>query len=344
MFYLIIAEFITTRKKQWISFMINFTKITQIISLFCLLSLSSLWADFEPYEWQNDYEYCPSCFSCCGCDFPLAAEIAFDVDNWRSIPDGSWVDNFGILTSLNFGTPFPFLSCYNFGVQFGGSYGVYDWSGRGSSDNHIRNIQQQGFVTVGVFRRTPYCCGFNGAIAYDWMFNKNFGEYALNPILTQLRWEGSYLFPCSSEFGVWGTTETHTSHKHLDGAPISFQAISQVNLFWRQYFANCSQTMIWLGMPYKNGLIFRNRLPGRLIVGASFRVPLNRQWSIDGHAVYMQPRANSGVVGSRGSATNVCFGITYAFFCGISDQDIDYAPYLPVANNSVFLTDTSFNF
>lgn len=322
--------------------MINLKTLAQFGFLFCFLTLSATWAD-ESYMEEDDVAYDSSDFSSFG--IPIAGEISLDVDSWRGIPEGTWQNNFGVLGSINLGMPLPYLSCYDFGFQVGGSYGAYDWSGRGSSLNHQRNIQHQAFLTVGVFRRTPYCAGFNIGLATDWMFNKNFGVFALNPIISQLRWEGSYSFPCNSEFGLWGTLNTNTSHKSINEFPIAFRAISQVNLFWRHFYENCSQTMLWLGMPYQNGLMFRNRLPGKVILGASFKVPLTERLSIDGHAVYMHPRPPSGPAGSRTYASNVCFGITYAFFCGNTcDQCLDYTPYFPVANNSLFLTDSNFNF
>ncbi len=290
---------------------------------------------------DSEFYFFPSSFC-----FPIAGEAEIALDNFRSLPEGSWEGNTGAFASLNLGTPLPHLSCYGLGVQLGGSYGVYDWPGRGYAlAGNQKEVQQQGFLTLAIFRRTPCDSGINGAVAFDSMFNDNFGVFALDPYLSQIRYEVSYLFRCWDEFGLWGTIHTNTSHQSKANLPVAFRAINQISLFWRHFFWSCAETTIWAGIPYGNSLMFAER-PGDFLFGASFKVPLTDCLSIEGHGMYMYPRHANGVTESKNYASNICFGLNYSFdfpepYCA---SDCDYRPYLPVANNSNFITDTSLNY
>lgn len=275
----------------------------------------------------------------------IAGEAGLSVEHFRGIPDGSWEGNFGSVATLNLGMPLPFLSNYGFGFQIGGSFGVYDWSGRASSASSIKETQQQIFFTTGIFLRTPYCSGINTACVFDWMINKNYGVFALHPGISQIRFEGSYLFENCNEYGIWGTADIHTSHRSASGVPVKFKPLSQLNLFWRHFYANCGQTMIWVGAPYKKGLLAQGGRAGKFILGASFNVPLTYCLNVEGHATYMCPRSEESIVESRNYASNVSIGLVYTFGgprCCNDNRDI--RPYLPVANNSNFLVDSNTNF
>jgi len=272
---------------------------------------------------------------------PYACEIGIGYDYFRSLPEGDWEGNTGGLVDLNACALVPYLTEYGIGVQGGGSYGVYDWSGRGSSPSGSQtSTQQQAFVTGAIYRQTPCCSGVNAGIAYDWMWNKNAGVFALDSSIAQLRFQGGYLYNQTDEWGVWGTLDVLTAHKESEGIPVSFRAISQINLYWEHRFANCVRTMIWAGLPYKKSLMFSSGRAGQYILGASFRSPLAYGFSIDGHASYMKGHSASGSLKQRNYAANLFIGLTWAF----GDQNCGVEPYMPIGNNSNFLTDTNVTF
>lgn len=269
---------------------------------------------------------------CAGLSYFGEVNVAYD--DFRGIPDGTWNGNTGALIGANFGASLFDL----FGVQAGGSYGVYDWQGRGPVAEHDSNgVQQQGFLTAGIFRRAPCLSGVQGALAFDLMLNKNFGVFALNPSIGQFRFQGGYLFRGCNEFGFWGTYAVHTSHRPVYQIEDTFRAISQINLFWRHIFTNCAEAIVWGGLPYEKSLMFPHQRAGRYIVGGAVRAPLTERLNVEAHGVYMGPSGNREKRFHNYDA-NICIGLSYSF----GSRGAKMArPYLPVANNSNFLVDTS---
>lgn len=273
---------------------------------------------------------------CCNTGWPIAVDLSLALDHFRSLPEGSWEGNFGGFTSLNIST-----SIYEtLQGQIAGSYGLYDWAGRSSAPfKNPKTLQQQAFLTAAISRETPCPSGINFGIAYDWMLNKNFGVFAVDPNLSQVRGQVGYLFDSCNEFGVWGTVDTHTAHEETQEIPLKFRAVSQVNLFWCHYFKNCAYTMIWAGTPYKRGLMYRSGRAGQFIVGARFSVPLTEALSINGHAAYMAARRAPDGIESKNYASCICLSLTYSFGC----KQAALSPYMSLADNSNFLVDTNLN-
>jgi hypothetical protein len=272
-------------------------------------------------------------------DYSVEAGIGYDY--FRGLAEGSWEGNTGALVSCNVGifTSYPSAGCL--GAQAGGSYGVYDWSGRGSSPKGKQgSTQQQVFLTGAIFRKTCSCSGLNAGLAYDWMGNKNFGVFALQNDIGQLRFQGGYILDQKDEWGIWGTLDVHTSHKRSQGIPISFRAISQVNLYWQHFFDNNAQTVLWAGIPYKKSLMFSTGRAGKFILGASFHTPLTCRLSLEGHACYMRGHSGSRFVRHRDYGANICLELKWAF----GDEANGLEPYMPIANNSNFLVDTNIAF
>lgn len=260
-------------------------------------------------------------------------ELNTSYDHFRSLPDGTWNGNNGAVLAAN-----ADVCLYDYmGVQAGASYGVYNWDGR---ENYVfknpRRTLQQVFVTAGLFSSF---CQFNAGIVYDRLFTKNFSVYSLNPSIDQVRFQGGYEF-CNEELGIWGTVNVTTAHKQALGIPVSFRAISQINVFWTHAFDNYAKTTVWIGMPYKNSLMFSHRLPGTFIAGFALRAPLTDRLYLDGHGSYMNARSGHGTKQSGNYAANICIGITYSFGDECPNEG---CAYMPVANNSNFIVDTSLN-
>lgn len=274
--------------------------------------------------------------------FPLGGDLSIALDSFRSLPDGSWGGNMGAYLALNLAVALPKTCLGNAnGVQAGGSYGIYDWDGRGSTGSKgSKSVQQESFISVGLFHKTVNLSGFNAGIVYDWSINEKAGVFGLDPVIGQVRGQLGYLLKRKNEFGFWGSYGTTTSHKGYAGIPVEFRAVSQVNAFWRHIFSKNGETMIWAGTPYRKGLMYESGRAGAYILGASFKAPLSRSLIIEGHGMYMGSRSGSASSESKNYAANVSLAITYSF--GGSKEGA--RPYLPLANNSNFISDTSLSY
>lgn len=259
-------------------------------------------------------------------------DVNTSYDYFRGMPDGSWNGNSGALIGANSGM--TLFDCA--GIQLGGSYGLYNWEGRGNVVfTNPKAVEQVGFITVGA---SSSLCEWNGGLVYDRMFTRHFGIYDLSPSIDQLRFQVGYTF-CSDEVGIWGTHSLTSSHKNALGLPVSFKAIGQMNLFWRHFFENNAQTNVWVGTPYENSLMFPHGKAGNFIAGFSFRVPLTQQLFLDGNGSYMVARTSHGVFQSRNYGSNICVGLTYGFSNGLDCE----LPYMQIANHSNFFVDTNTN-
>lgn len=301
---------------------------TPLVLCFSVIS-SVVFSDAAPPQPEAD----KNVFSCRR--FPVTGDATFALDNFHGLPDGSFAGNFGGLFGLNldFGIPYAGL-----GAQLGGSYGVYDWDGKTSSVTNSDAVEQQEFLTVGIFRKACET-GVNFGIVYEWMFNQKFGAFSVNPNISQVRAQIGYQIKGGNEVGVWGTVNTNKSNRESMEVPVKFRAICQANLFWSHYFKNRGLTMIWAGTPYRRGLMFTDGRAGRYIVGASFRAPLMNRLSIDGHGVYMGARRTPNGNKSKNYDADVCFGVTYSFGGNTPVQK----SYMSMGDNSNFLVDTNLN-
>lgn len=254
-------------------------------------------------------------------------------DYFRGLPDGSWNGNNGAFIAAN-----GSVSLFDFiNVQLGGSYGLYNWDGRGSVVfGNTKKLEQIGFITAGA---SSFWCGWNGGLVYDRLFTDHFSIYDLNPSIDQIRFQGGYSF-CSDELGAWGTLDLSRSHKRALGLPVSFKAIGQMNLFWSHIFQNCAKTTVWIGIPYRKSLKHPHGKAGNFITGFSFRAPLAANLYLDGNGSYMFARAAHGVAQSRNYASSICIGITYFFS---DDAQCCESPYMTIANHSNFFVDTNVN-
>lgn len=274
----------------------------------------------------------PSYSSSC----PIEIDLSLGVDNFRSLPEGSFEGNMGGYGSFNLKAPLG----QAFFLQIGGSYGVYDWAGRSSTPSkNSKEMQQQGFGTGAFSYETPDYSGINFGIAYDGMWNKSFGLFATDPYLGQVRGQIGYLFRGGNEIGAWGTFNVDTAHKSSEQTPLQFHAVCQANLFWCHNFKNKAYLMFWGGTPYRKGLMYKSQRPGRYLCGARFDIPLTHSLSLNGHAAYMGAISAPDGIESRNYASNICFALTYAF----GKRRMQKSHYMEIADNSNFIVDTNHN-
>lgn len=266
--------------------------------------------------------------------FGFTVELNTSYDYFRGIPDGSWNGNTGALIAAN--GNIDVLDCMN--VQLGGSYGWYNWDGRGNVVfANPKRVEQIGFVTAG---GSVCFCEWKGGIVYDRMFTQHFGIYNADPSIDQLRFKAGYTFCCSDELGVWGTLDLTRAHQRRLGVPLEFKAIGQMNLFWSHFFENCAETTVWIGMPYRDSLRYHHKIPGVFIAGFAFRAPLTEQFLLEGNGSYMAARRSHGVNQSRNYGASISVGLTYLFG---GCNDICETSYMTIANHSNFFVDTNVN-
>lgn len=259
----------------------------------------------------------------------FGTDVSFGYDHFRSLPDGDWAGNTGCLIGFNTAT-----ECKGFKLQTGSSFGLYDWAGRGSApSNKQRTLQQQLFSTVAVGK--SYSC-YNFALAYDWMWNKAFGVFGVQTSFSQLRMSTGYQLNRANEVGLWGTIDLNRSHRSSQNIPVTYRALAQVSAYWKHLFANCSEIMVWAGLPYKRSLSYSTGRAGKALFGARVAAPLCNALTFEGHGMYMIPHSADGALRQRNYAANLCLELKYHFGCE--------RPFMPLADNSNFIADTNVTF
>lgn len=265
---------------------------------------------------------------------PIEFDFAVAADYFRSLPEGSFEGNMGAYGSLNMKASLP----HAIFLQAGGSYGAYDWAGRSSTptSTESKKIQEQVFVTGALSRETPSFSGFNAGLAYDGMWNRNFGLFAKNPYIAQVRGKLGYLFKGGNEIGLWGTINVLTVHEE---DLLEFRAVCQANAFWCHNFGGKSYLMLWGGVPYKRGLMYNDGSSGKFLAGARFDVQVTKSLSLFGHGSYMGAKHQDGLNEAKNYAANVCFGISLA----LGKRRVQKSHYMELADNSNFIVDTNLN-
>ena len=102
--------------------------------------------------------------------FSFNLEMNASYNHFRGLPDGSWNGNNGVFLMGNAS------SCLYepIAVQAGGSFGLYNWDGRGNLVfKNPKKLEQQAFVTAGFFSSYG---SFNAGLVYDRLFTQHFGD------------------------------------------------------------------------------------------------------------------------------------------------------------------------
>ena len=266
-------------------------------------------------------------------------------DSWRGISDGSWQNN-GVSVGLNYGTRLgEFSDLTGIGFQIGGTVGAFDFSGSDYRSHDRNTAETQGFLTYGFFRKPNERSRLSAAVVNDWMFNDNFGVYAQNPTLSQMRWQFGYAVNARNEFGIWGASRVMSDTRNVIGeGPTSWRPIDQLNPYWHYKWApGGADTTVWIGLPERDRFSGNGSL-GDYIAGALATVPLSNRVSLYTLLTYMHPSARPGPIGSTEDAWN--FTIALLFYPGRNARASTVAgrcwlPQLPVANNGLFMVDTN---
>ncbi|HWA98406.1 MAG TPA: DUF6666 family protein [Pirellulales bacterium] len=260
-------------------------------------------------------------------------------DAFRQIPDGSLQET-GIVQGANFGMPVPRLDALGVGFQAGATYGAYNLGGSPNRNIPTTHVSQQVFVTTGFFRRATATCPISAAIAYDWMIGDHLGTLSQNYTLGQGRAEIAWAFTARNQIGFNASFDCQHATKIVNAVPVDFRPVSQGNFFWQHRFCRlAAESRLWAGMTdciRDNG----DNSIGKMVFGMWINVPVT-----DRLAVYMQgmnwDTTTAGV--SMVSVYDFTVGLSFYPRCTARSSSIagrQWMPYLPVANNANFLTDT----
>ena len=281
-----------------------------------------------------------------GCEdrLPIGMTFFSGVESWRNASDYFFAGNSGIVVGGNLGVPLPRLADYGIGAQLGTSFGAFDLNGPTTLEGSPSEVQQQMFVTVGLFRRATDDAPINLGFVYDWMINDGYGVFSTSPSMGQCRGQIGYNLNAHNEVGVWGALNGQRSEKFIayNGATATYRAINQFNLFWHHNFESGADGWLWLGVPEKEFIGGEGRL-GEFTIGATMNVPVTQRVALYASGEYMKPAVSASLAGAAENAYTIGFGL--AFFPRGSSRNRNVAgdrwmPYLPLANNGNFLIDT----
>jgi len=272
------------------------------------------------------------------------------VASWKGIGECSFFDNDGIYAGANFVV--PLWEKNGIGAQGGGSIGYYDFDARTSPVQKLPQYEVQGFVTVGLFKRSSPCSCWSAGVVHDWMIDRDHGHFGSNPNTSQLRVQAGYLINEYTEIGAWGAIRTRTDYECVNGITTTFRPINQAHLYVRYSFLRGGETLLWAGVPVSNRLATPTHpkpgKPGNFILGAILDLPMYFNWACHAEVSYMHTNSCNHVIAPRDYSANISVGITY-FFGGnplICREQIcgPWMPYQPLASNSTFFMDTDLIF
>ena len=293
------------------------------------------------------------------CPHPVGGYGFTGVDSFRGLTNGDYPGNNGVVNGLSLGG--QLIEDYGIGWQAGMSYGLYDLNGNTTGTPSQRTqATQQVFITTGLFRRADADHRFSWGVVHDWNILTNFGSNNNSPTLTQFRGQAAWAMSAWNQVGVWATIEdryvTRASGSFGTG-PLAYQAIDQANLFWdHQYGAFGATSRFSFGVPLNNrlagpgasadGVVYGggSNPVGAFIMSTNWNAPVTNRMSLYANAMYMKPNASPGATAGFQEFWNVSMGFQFSPGGNLRSKTIagrTWMPYLPVANNSNFLVDTS---
>lgn len=282
---------------------------------------------------------CNDCYtSGCGCGcvgtWHDNTSVFFAGDGWNTIADDDDNNNFGLRIGFNSGFA---LGDSALRGQFGASYGAYDFHGREGTDvaNEEASIEEQVFLTGGVYKRSDVCCGdyLSYGLVYDVMLTDNTGERTDSIGIGQVRGLVGYALNEASEVGVWAAFRA--GNDTVAGVP--YRAMDQINFFWHYNWIYGADTMAYLGWSDD---------PGMMVFALNGQAPLSSSTALFGNVVYNLPSTGGG--DTRGGVNdafnqetwNVTFGLVYYFGGKAVSRNVSGnagLPLLPVADNGTFM-------
>jgi hypothetical protein len=242
---------------------------------------------------------------------------------------------FGGRVSANLGI--PLIKEMGIGLQIGSSGNFTDNAVQVFDRIEGNRSEIQNYSTVGIFQRTQ--SGVVWALVYDFLYEDYYDTFFLG----QWRATLGYQFTACDQIGAWGTVAQQSDHGHFGPGPdvpaiaVELRPIDQASLYWRQTWENYAQTTVWVGGSPGHGqvdvaLVDLPRTGPCVVYGADLQIPLSDHWAIFGEANFLTP-CDSGTVDAYLGFTYYIDGTAHGF------RMRQWAPVLPVANNTSFATD-----
>jgi hypothetical protein len=274
-------------------------------------------------------------------------ELLSGFDVYKSIGDrltninggiGSLTSSYGSVTGFNTGFA---LGDSNLRGQVGASYGVYDWRGRIRLVPEDTDVEQQVFVTAGVYKRGDMA-GDNDPISYGVVFDAfaadEWGINANDLDLGQVRAMMGYALNDRFEIGSFGTAwlwddDAAVTVAGAPGVRRTVRAANQVNSYIRGNTLAGGSLMGYAG-------VFDGADIQCWQFGGTGEAPLSNWFSLYGHANYAVPSAGAGPRGSGEEQFNIQLGICYFFGGKAASPSVTGQQGLPLfdlASNSSFL-------
>jgi hypothetical protein len=260
----------------------------------------------------------------------------FAGDAWKNIFDDDDNNNFGLRLGVNTGLALPGLDAVR--GQIGASFGAYDFHGREGLLGRDDSMEEQLFVTAGLYRRSDVTAGdrFSWGIVYDLLAAENAGEAADDIRLAQLRWSIGYSLGCADEIGVWAAFRLMNSFALIEQVRVN--VTDQVNAFWHHTWSYGGDTWLYLGWADD---------PGETVLGFRGEMPLNDRVALLGNLHYVVPSTRGGDQHPRlpvddvfnQETWNISFGIVFYPGAKAGSRTVSgdgCLPLLPVANNASF--------
>lgn len=188
----------------------------------------------------------------------------------------------------------------------------------------------QNFTTVGIFQRTE--TGWTWGIAHDFQYQNDYDS----TFLTQWRGRAGYSLTENDEIGIMAMVPQTAADASWAGVPVRLKPLAMGSGYWRHTWAYGAQTTGWLGMADRHGqanvaLGDRSSTGNVVVFGADLQVPLNDRWALFGEANFVTP-ADTGTVDAY---LGICY---YPGGGAVRWRQRAFAPVLPVANNTSFVT------
>ncbi|REK09402.1 MAG: hypothetical protein DWQ37_18355 [Planctomycetota bacterium] len=219
--------------------------------------------------------------------------------------------------------------------QIGGSYGVYDFKGRDTVSQN--SAEQQTFLTLGVYKRSDVCCEDRIAwgLVYDQFWAHQWGLFASELYVGQVRGLIGYATSEWNEFGVWGAFHTTTDNSVFGISPPPVRAMNQYNVYWRHNYQFGGQSMLYVGGTDPADI-------GSWLFGFTGQAPLSHSLALYGNFAFALPGSETGIVGSNEEEWYFGAGIMYSWGAKAVSRTVSGPrglPLLPVANNGqLFIT------
>ena len=278
------------------------------------------------------------CGETCGetCDFgweafdgrcgPWLRGLSFfaGADGFKGPGDRGKNGNFGLNEGLNLARPLG--DPWGCGYQIGANFVQSDFSGTQNitvADHELHAAaRKQYFVTAGLFRRADSCGGFQGGVAYDYLYDM----YYENSSLQQIRSETSYVCNSQYEIGYYGVYGV-ASDRVIDGR---LDPTDMFVCFIRRNFENGGDGRLWGGATGS----------GDGLIGVDLWIPLGRGFALENRVNYLIPKScTSPDAQTRESWGLVAQLVWYPGQNAKCQQQNPYRPIFNVADNSLFMVD-----